>query len=207
MLPSWVPIVAVIVAAPLSLRAAAQAWVGEFRPNLVTWVLWALAPLIAAAAALTSGAGTSALPVFAAGAGPAVVVIAALGGPGRRRGVIWKARRRDYVCGAVAVAALVGWQVTGDALTAAVLAVAADALAGAPTVAKAWRHPVTETPWGYVAGIISGAVALATLTDWDPTNWLFPAYLIAICTLIVALIATPHRSSVRPLVEATRLIE
>ena len=48
---------------------------GNTKPNRVTWLLWAVAPLIATVAALTEGVRLSVLPVFMIGLGPLLVFI------------------------------------------------------------------------------------------------------------------------------------
>ena len=40
---------------------------GKTKPNKVTWLLWAIAPLIASAAAFSAGVRLAVLPVFMAG--------------------------------------------------------------------------------------------------------------------------------------------
>ena len=193
MLPSWVSIAMLPVTLMFSLGAARAAWRGTFQLNLVTWGLWATVPVIAAAAALAEGSGLSAVSVLATGLGPALILGAGLMG----RATKWAVTRADLVCGALAVAAAVGWLATGVGLVAVVLAVAADGLAAMPTVHKAWRYPRTESPWGYVAGVLSGVTGLVTLDTWGMVNWLFPAYVIMLCAGVLALIATPGRGSVR----------
>lgn len=42
-------------------------------------------------------------------------------------------------------------------------------LAALPSVRKAWRYPNTESPWGYVGGMLSGLTGLATLDAWGTT--------------------------------------
>lgn len=49
---------------------------GKNKPNKVTWLLWSIAPLIATFAAISNGVRLSVLPVFMAGFGPLLVLIA-----------------------------------------------------------------------------------------------------------------------------------
>ena len=51
---------------------------GKVKPNLVTWVLWATAPMLAFAAQLSEGAGMRALLTFGAGFFPLCIIVAAL---------------------------------------------------------------------------------------------------------------------------------
>ena len=49
---------------------------GSTKPNKVTWLMWAVAPLIATAAALSDGVSLAVLPVFMAGVGaPALFLV------------------------------------------------------------------------------------------------------------------------------------
>jgi hypothetical protein len=177
----------VIVAAPFTFMSAAKAWRGEFRPSPVTWGLWATAPLIAATAAFQSGAGTSAVSTLAAGVGPLIILGASLAGPHRAHR--WPVTRFDIVCATFAVAALVGWWLTGSGLVAVCFSVAADAAGAVPTYRKAWSTPESETPLGYIAGLVTGLTGLLTLQVWIPANWLFPAWLVLACSTLIATIA------------------
>jgi len=58
---------------------------GRTSPRLATWALWALVPMLAFAAQLSDGAGLHALMTFSVGAGPAVVVVAAVAAGKPRR--------------------------------------------------------------------------------------------------------------------------
>jgi hypothetical protein len=48
---------------------------GHAKPNLVSWVIWMLAPFIGVFFQVKAGAGLSVLPVFMAGFGPLLVVL------------------------------------------------------------------------------------------------------------------------------------
>ena len=67
----------VIVAAVASLLAAIvyirSMFIGGTKPNRVTWLMWAIAPLIATVAALSNGVGWAVLPVFMAGFSPLLI--------------------------------------------------------------------------------------------------------------------------------------
>ena len=70
----------VIIAAVASLLAAfvyiRSMFVGGTKPNRVSWLMWAIAPLIATAAALSNGVGWAVLPVFMAGFSPFLIFTA-----------------------------------------------------------------------------------------------------------------------------------
>lgn len=157
---------------------------GRVRPNLVTWSLWAAAPLIGFFAQLDAGVGMPALQTLGAGLGPLIVFIAALlTKHGRVRVTPF-----DVACGLVAAAALVAWIAAGDARYAVYLAIAADGVAAAPTFRKAWRDPWSEAVFLYAfAGSASG-ITLLTVTSWRPEVWSFAAYLLLMALSLIAVI-------------------
>ena len=110
---------------------------GTTKPNRVTWLLWAVAPLLAAAVELSEGAGLRALPTFMVGFMPLLIFIASF----HNSASVWKVRRMDYACGAVSVVGTVVWLVTRNGVLAISAAIAADFLAGVPTLMKSWTHP------------------------------------------------------------------
>ena len=99
---------------------------GTTQPNRVTWLLWAVAPLLAAAVELNEGVGLQALPTFMVGFMPLLIFIASF----HNSAAVWKVRRMDYACGAVSVVGTVVWLVTRNGVLAISAAIAADFLAG-----------------------------------------------------------------------------
>ena len=61
---------------------------GTTQPNRVTWLLWAVAPLLAAAVSLSEGAGLRALPTFMVGFMPLLIFIASF----HNAAAVWKVR-------------------------------------------------------------------------------------------------------------------
>lgn len=66
----------------------------------------------------------------------------------------------DWICFAIAMAGVVGWQITGNALLGIWLAALADFVAYLPAFAKTWRHPDTESPWLYSLSWLSAVLSL-----------------------------------------------
>ena len=164
---------------------------GEATPNRVTWFLWALVPVIAAAAQWSSGVGISTLVVLSVGLGPACIVLASfVGGTGS-----WRLGPFDYVCGACSLAALALWAVTGDPVTAIVLSILADAAAALPTLRKAWLAPATEDRSAYLiafAGMILGILSVQEATF---SAYAFNAYLVVVSGVLVLILYLPRRRS------------
>lgn len=162
---------------------------GSVRPNLVTWSLWALAPIIAFFAQLDAGVGLPAVMTLAAGLGPTIVLATSL--ISRRHfarfGVF------DLGCTIVAVIALAVWFGLGDAPMAVYFAVAADGIAALPTLIKAWRHPDSENALFYLVVSAGATITLLTITTWNPETWAFVAYQFAICMSLAIMIPLRRR--------------
>jgi hypothetical protein len=145
---------------------------GTTQPNRVTWLLWAIAPLLAAAVELDQGVGLRALPTFMVGFMPLLIFIASF----HNSASVWKVRRIDYACGAVSVVGTVVWLVTRDGVLAISAAIAADFLAGMPTLMKSWTHPESETVHSYIGAVISMVVLLLTVDHWTFDVVAFPLF-------------------------------
>ena len=157
---------------------------GTTKPNRVTWLLWAVAPLLAAAVELNEGIGLRALPTFMVGFMPLLVFAASF----HNRGAVWKIRRIDYACGAMSIVGTVVWLVTRNGVLAISAAIAADFLAGVPTVMKSWTHPETETVYSYVGAVISMGVVLLTIQVWTFDVAAFPIFIVCMGSVEVFLV-------------------
>ena len=149
---------------------------GTTKPNLVTWFVWALAPMIGSWLAWKAGARLSILPVFMAGFNPVLVIIVAIL---IKRGY-WKITKLDIVCGILAVFALVLWVITRNLSISVLFAILSDALAAVPTLIKSWKFPETETYTAYLGGIIANILGLLIIK-----NWIFPIYSLGIYFILM----------------------
>ncbi len=161
---------------------------GETKPNRVTWFMWSIAPMIATAAALSTGVTWAALPVFTAGFGPFLVLLSSF----VNRNSYWKLETFDYLCGAFSVAALVLWALTKDANIAVAFAVLSDASAAFPTVIKSYHYPETETAWAFLASTFSAFTSLLVIQQWTFASYAFPSYLLFIDILLTILISRKY---------------
>ena len=75
------------------------------------------------------------------------------------------------------------WLVTRNGVLAISAAIAADFLAGVPTLMKSWTHPQTETVHSYVGALISMVVLLLTVDQWTFDVVAFPLFVA--CTAAV----------------------
>lgn len=147
---------------------------GHAKPNLVSWIIWMLAPFIAVFFQLKAGAGLSVLPVFMAGFGPLIIITAAL----LTKNALWKINSFDLICGAVSLVALLLYVVTRNLGISILFAVLSDALAFIPTFIKSWKFPESESVAGYSFCVVSNIIGLLIIKEWSFTIYSFGLYLI-----------------------------
>jgi hypothetical protein len=157
---------------------------GRAKPNRVTWVLWALAPLIAFAAEIHAGVGLQSLLTFMSGFGPLLVVVASF----FSHKAVWKLTKFDYVCGGLSILGLALWLITRHGDIAIIFAIMADGLAGLPTIAKSFTNPDSESPLVFMLGAVCGALTLLTVKDWTIANAAFATYIMLVCIVLVLLV-------------------
>jgi hypothetical protein len=157
---------------------------GTTKPNRVTWLLWAVAPLLAAAVELSEGVGLRALPTFMVGFMPLLVFVGSFHNPAS----VWQVRRIDYACGAMSVVGTITWLVTRNGVLAICAAMAADFLAGVPTLMKSWTHPETETVASYAGAVISMVILLLTIDHWAFDVAAFPVFIVCVASVEVVLV-------------------
>jgi hypothetical protein len=152
------------------------------RPNLVTWFLWSLAPMIAFAAQLRAGVGSAAFLTLMVGLCPLAVFIAGL-----KKGD-FRPTRFDLLCGSMSVVALVLWQLTGSGTLAVTLSIIADGLAAMPTLFKAYKDPASESPFLFALFAVSAALTLLTLKTWSLESAAFSAYILLLYVTLFVLV-------------------
>ncbi len=154
---------------------------GSVKPNRVSWLLWAIAPMIGFAAAVSNGAGLAAVPVLMAGLSPLLILVASFA----VKEAHWKLAKLDYACGLLSIFAIVFWALTSDPDIAIVFAISSDALASVPTLKKGWQYPETESAWPYLLGVFGGFTSFLAITAWTFSQYAFPAYFVVISILLV----------------------
>jgi hypothetical protein len=156
---------------------------GRAQPNRVSWMLWALAPLVAFAAEVSGGVGLPSVLTLSVGVGPLCVFLCSfLVHTGR-----WQIGAVDIGCGALSLCAIALWAISGRGTTAIALSILADALASIPTIRKALSAPDTEHPLPYLAGIANAGITLLTIRHWSFSTAGFPVYILGIATVLYAL--------------------
>ena len=157
---------------------------GTTKPNRVTWLMWAIAPLLAAAVELKEGVGLRVLPTFMVGFMPLLVFAASFHNPD----AVWKIRRVDYACGVMSAVGTAVWLVTRNGVLAISAAILADFMAGVPTMMKSWTHPETETVYSYVGAVVSMTILLLTIQHWTFDVAAFPIFIVCIASVEVFLV-------------------
>jgi hypothetical protein len=156
----------------------------DVTPNLVTWGLWALIPLITFVAEQSEQVGIQSLLVLAASLGPLAVVVVA--GLYVRR--YWHISAGSVLCGCLALAALGVWLATRDGRYGVALSVLADLGAALPTLAKAIRVPESESGLVFFLGAVGGAIVVSTLGRWTVASGMFPTYVVILNGLLAVLV-------------------
>jgi len=154
---------------------------GQVRPNLVSWFIWMLAPFLGVFFQLKAGAGLSVLPVFMAGLGPLIVIIASL----FLKNAYWKLTTFDIICGVFSLIALILYIFTHNLGVSIFFVILSDGLAAIPTIVKSWKSPETENSAPYLTGIFSNILGLFIITNWIFTIYSFSIYIILVNLVIV----------------------
>lgn len=146
---------------------------GKTRPNKVTWLLWALAPLTAFYAEIKQGVGLQSLATFIVGFVPLIILIGSFFNKKAR----WKIGKLDISCGILAFLGIILWYITKIGNMAIFFSILADSLAAFPTIVKSYQYPETERSTIYFFAIINGFIALLANTKWNFEHIGFPLYI------------------------------
>lgn len=157
---------------------------GETKPNRVSRLLWAIAPMIAAWAAFADGAHRAILPIFMSGFGPFLIFLSSFA----NKNAYWQLEKIDYFCGISSALALILWWTTKEPMLATIFAILADILAAIPTLIKWRKYPETETIWAFVWGLFSASTSFFALKTLNFTELAFPIYLVSINILLISAI-------------------
>ena len=155
---------------------------GKTKPNRVSWSMWALAPLIGTAAALSANADVWAtIRIFLAGFLPLLVFLISFINPKS----YWNLTLFDILCGACSLIAVIVWFAIDSPRSAILLAAIGDGFATLPTIRKAWAHPETETGITYVASFIGVLLVIPSIPVWNIENSSFQIYLLLANTVLL----------------------
>ena len=157
---------------------------GKVKPNRVSFLLWAIAPLIAFAAQIKQGVGLESLMTFSTGFLPLTVFIASF----VNKKAEWKVTKFDLVCGVLSIIGLILLLVTKIGNVAITFSILADGLAAIPTIVKAYKYPDTELAWPWIATVFGVVLTLLTLNELTFANSGFIIYILIVNTLIFSLV-------------------
>jgi hypothetical protein len=178
----WLVLCSALISIAGAIAYIRDTLLGKAKPNLVSWSMWALAPLIGTAAAVASDADIWAtVRIFLAGFLPLLVVVASF----VNRNSIWKLTVFDLLCGALSLLALIVWGVVDSPKMAILLAASGDGFAAIPTMVKAWRYPETETGISYLASLLSVMLVIPSIPAWNIENSAFQLYLLVVNVILV----------------------
>ncbi len=165
---------------------------GTTKPNRVSQFLWAFAPLLATAAALSAGADLWATArVFLSGLMPLLILIASFYNPKS----YWKLTLFDYLCGVFSLIAIVFWVFANSPILAILFFAVADGFAAIPTIVKAFKAPETETRITYLLSTLSVVLVIPSIPVWNIQNSAFQIYLLTVNLIIVAALYRPRSKS------------
>lgn len=157
---------------------------GNTKPNRVTWLLWAVIPMVAFFAQIDEGVGLVSLMTFMAGFGPLIVLMASF----LNKEASWKISKLDITCGSLSVIAIALWIYTGSGNLAIGLTIGADLLAAVPTIHKSFVYPETEHTSAFRNAMFGAVIALLIIDDWNFANYSFALYIFIITSILYLLI-------------------
>jgi len=157
---------------------------GNAKPNRVSFLLWAIAPMIAFAAELKQGVGITALMTFSQGFFPILILLASF----VNKRAVWKITKFDVICGCLSVLGLVLWLITKVGNLAIIFSILADGLAAIPTIVKSYKDPDSEVAWPWLATGIGSFITLLTVKEWTFANYGFILYIMLMCVTIFSLV-------------------
>jgi hypothetical protein len=186
-LPLWCAAIAVALRLTSSGQYAVAVLRRRARPNIVTWFLWGLTPMIAVAAQVGDAPVRELLVTFVIGLGPLVVSAVAL----------CTDRSASHLtpftllCAGAALLGIALWQLTDRPVLAIVFCIVADVFATLPTLRKAYADPGSEYAPSYLVSVLAALAAFGVVEYRDFTAAGFPLYLFLIDATLFVFAAMP----------------
>ncbi len=165
---------------------------GRTQPNRVTWLLWGIFPVVIFVAQRAQGVQGLSWVTFVAGLMPLLIVAASFFNPK----AYWKSEPRDYLLMAAAIVGIILWALTHNPNMALLFSLAADLLAGIPTVIKAYRHPQSESWVAFAISTFGFGLSFLSIHAYTLENTTFVAY-VFIMNGAIALLASRGRKPVQ----------
>jgi hypothetical protein len=173
MLPEYFAYVGATIASVGGLYYLYETIVGKSKPNRVTWLLWGLFPMITFFAQRAQGVEGLSWVTFASGFTPFLILAASF----INKKAYWKTQPQDYYLMVAALVGIILWALTDNPNIAILFALAADLLAGLPTLIKSYRHPETESWIAYAISALGFGIAILAIQAYTFENSAFVIYL------------------------------
>ncbi|HLC87961.1 MAG TPA: hypothetical protein VJG66_02820 [Patescibacteria group bacterium] len=157
---------------------------GTIKPNKVSWLFWAIAPMTAFAGEIAKGVGWASIMTLSVGLNPLLIFFASF----LNKKAQWKISKFDTACGLLSLVGIFLWFLTSDANLAIFFAILADVAAAAPTLIKSYYHPKTENASPFIFAVLAAIVTLLTIKEWNFANYGFPVFILFSCLVFVLLI-------------------
>lgn len=183
MLPIWFIYIAMALRLSAGFTYLVATLRGKARPDPVSWLLWAIIPMIAFAAELQAGVGMTALVTFTLGLSPLLVFTATIFKNPRS----FQLKGLNLICVIIALIGIVLWATTKNPLLAILFMMIADFSSSLPTVKKSLVDPKSEFSPSYLISALSMVITLLTVTDWRFAVIAFPIYVLVMNLLIFLL--------------------
>lgn len=149
---------------------------GQAKPNPLTWLLWAITPLVALAAGLARGENDNLLVTLALAISPMLVFVAAM----KTNPKLLKFDRLNISCLVLTFLGIILWLISNNPILALVFSILADFVSAMPTIIKTIKHPETEYAPTYFMSAIAMLLTLMTTQKWTFINAGFVLYVMLI---------------------------
>jgi hypothetical protein len=158
---------------------------GQTAPSSVSWAIWASIDTLALLAMRKEKATSGQL--MGAVAGAWIITVLALVFGESAIGLI------EFVSMAGAIAGIIMWQKTGNAVLAIICAQIVVFVGAIPTFVGAYHNPNQEDPIAWIIWFVSCICALCAIKKWNLANVLQPLTFTTIETIMVILVVVrPH---------------
>lgn len=161
---------------------------GSIRPHIFSWVIWGATTLLIFLAQLEDNGGAGTWPI---GVSASITLFIAYLAFIKRSDVT--ITRVDWLFFILALLSLPLWYLTSDPLWAVILLTVIDVAGFGPTVRKAYQFPYSESLLFFGLFTLRNVLVMLALENMTLTTLLFPAVMLVICILMIAMIAYRRR--------------
>jgi hypothetical protein len=161
---------------------------GTIRPHIFSWIIWGVTTLLIFLAQLEDNGGAGTWPI---GVSASITIFIAYLAYVKRADVT--ITRADWLFFIVALLSLPLWYWTADPLWAVILLTAIDVAGFGPTIRKAYQFPYSESLLFFGLFMLRNVLVMLALENLTLTTLLFPAVMLILCILMMAMIAYRRR--------------